>query len=143
MTSEIATSELGVGRPTKRRPGSVAGGLAVADSRPALMGGRVQGSRCTACANPFAQRGLPWCPVCYGPVQDTDFTPEGRLWSSTVIALRVGQRRPPFALGYLDLDDGPRVMVHLEEPVAAPPGARAVVTRTEHGDLVATVASTR
>jgi uncharacterized OB-fold protein len=137
------TTELGVGRPTKRRPGSVAGGLAVADSRPVLVAGRVQGSRCTACANPFAQRGLPWCPICYAAVQDTDFAPAGRLWSSTVIALRVGQRRPPFALGYLDLDDGPRVMVHLEEPVALPLGTRAAIVRVEHGDLVAAVEEER
>jgi uncharacterized protein len=111
---------LGVGRPTKRRAGAVVGGLPVADSRPVLDDGAVLGARCTACRYPAAQQGLPWCPVCYDPVEPDRFATTGTVWSATVVAIPVGDRRPPFGLAYLDLDDGPRVLVHLAEPAVLP-----------------------
>ncbi|GAA1271138.1 hypothetical protein GCM10009609_37810 [Pseudonocardia aurantiaca] len=130
-------TELGVGRPTKRRPGSAVGGLPVADSRPVLDGDAVLGMRCTACRYPAAQQGLPWCPVCYGDVEAARFARTGAAWSSTVVGIRVGDRRAPFGLAYLDLDDGPRVLVHLAEPAVLPIGARLRITGTDGGDLVA------
>jgi uncharacterized OB-fold protein len=136
--SEAPTeSTLGVGRPTKRRPGSAVGGLAVADPRPVFEDGSVLGVRCTACRYPAAQQGIPWCPVCYQPVEPARFSPAGAAWSSTVVAIPVGERRPPFGIAYLDLDDGPRVMVHLAEPVVLPLGARLRITGTDRGDLLA------
>ncbi|MFC4943618.1 Zn-ribbon domain-containing OB-fold protein [Pseudonocardia sp. GCM10023141] len=134
-----APGELGVGRPTKRRAGSVVGGLPVADSRPVLGEGAVLGVRCTACRYPAAQQELPWCPVCYAPVEPARFAATGAAWSSTVVAIRVGDRRPPFGLAYLDLDDGPRVLVHLAEPAVVPIGARLRITGVDLGDLVAAV----
>lgn len=128
---------LGVGRPTKRRPGAAVGGLEVADSRPVLDGGAVLGVRCTACRYPAAQQGIPWCPVCYAPVEPERFAGTGSVWSSTVVAIPVGERRPPFGLAYLDLDDGPRVLVHLAEPRVLRAGTRASITGTDRGDLVA------
>ncbi len=130
-------SELGVGRPTKRRPGAAVGGLPVAESRPAYEDGMILGARCTACRYPVAQRGIPWCPVCYGPVGDERFASTGTAWSSTVVAIPVGTRRPPFGLAYLDLDDGPRVLVHLAEPAVVSIGARLRVTGVDDGDLSA------
>jgi hypothetical protein len=130
-------SELGVGRPTKRRPGSAVGGLPVADSRPVLADGAVLGARCVACRYPSAQQGIPWCPVCYQPVEPARFARSGSAWSSTVVAIRVGTRRPPFGLAYLDLDDGPRVLVHLAEPRTLAPGTRLEITGIDDGDLVA------
>lgn len=133
-------STLGVGRPTKRRPGSAVGGLAVADPRPVFDAAgepAVLGVRCTACRYPAAQQGIPWCPVCYQPVEPARFSTSGSAWSSTVVAIPVGERRPPFGIAYLDLDDGPRVMVHLAEPVVLPLGARLRITGTDRGDLVA------
>lgn len=128
---------LGVGRPTKRRPGAAVGGLEVADSRPVLDDGAVLGARCTACRYPAAQRGIPWCPVCYGTVEPERFVGTGTVWSSIVVAIPVGERRPPFGLAYLDLDDGPRVLVHLAEPQRLRAGTRARITGTDRGDLVA------
>ena len=133
-------TELGVGRPTKRRPGSAVGGLPVAESRPAFDGEGVLGVRCTACRYPVAQRGIPWCPACYAPVADERFAPTGAAWSSTVVAIPVGTRRPPFGLAYLDLDDGPRVLVHLAEPEVVPIGTRLQIIGSPDGDLVAEVA---
>ncbi|HEY9416852.1 MAG TPA: OB-fold domain-containing protein [Pseudonocardia sp.] len=142
MTESSDESTLGVGRPTKRRPGSAAGGLPVADPRPVfdgIGGPAVVGVRCTACRYPAAQQEIPWCPVCYQPVEPARFSPAGAAWSSTVVAIPVGERRPPFGIAYLDLDDGPRVMVHLAEPVVLPLGARLRITGTDRGDLVAAV----
>lgn len=130
-------SGLGVDRPTKRRTGSAVGGLPVADSRPVLAGGAVLGSRCTACRYPSAQRELPWCPVCYAPMAEERFAVTGAVWSSTVVEIPVGTRKPPFGLAYVDLDDGPRVLVHLAEPAVLGPGARLRITGTDDGDLVA------
>lgn len=132
-------TELGVGRPTKRRPGAAVGGLPVAESRPAYEHDAVLGARCTSCRYPAAQRGIPWCPVCAAPVEEARFATSGAVWSSTVVAIPVGTRRPPFGLAYLDLDDGPRVLVHLAEPAVLPIGTRCRITGTDDGDLVAEV----
>ncbi|MGY1684639.1 Zn-ribbon domain-containing OB-fold protein [Geodermatophilus sp. SYSU D00804] len=138
-TSEagVGGSGLGVGRPTKRRPGAAVGGLEVADPRPVFDDGAVLGVRCTACRYPAAQRGIPWCPICYGAVEPDRFAATGKVWSSTVVAIPVGERRPPFGLAHLDLDDGPRVLVHLAEPEVLRAGTRARITGTDRGDLVA------
>ncbi|MEJ2890557.1 Zn-ribbon domain-containing OB-fold protein [Actinomycetospora aeridis] len=129
-------SELGVGRPTKRRPGPVGGGLPVADSRPVLADGAVLGVRCTVCRYPAAQSGIPWCPSCYGAVEPARFATTGAVWSSTVVAIPVGHRRPPFGLAYVDVDDGPRLLTHLAEARVLPIGTRVRVTGTDEGDLV-------
>ncbi|MDN5916139.1 MAG: OB-fold domain-containing protein [Pseudonocardia sp.] len=131
------SAELGVGRATKRRPGAAVGGLPVADSRPVLDDGTVLGVRCTACRYPVAQVGVPWCPVCYGSVELARFATSGDVWSSTVVEIPVGDRRPPFGLAYVNLDDGPRVLVHLDEPAVLPLGARLRITGTDAGDLTA------
>jgi hypothetical protein len=146
-------SELGVGRPTKRRPGAAVGGLPVADPRPvfepaprpgadrgapgSVVAGAVLGVRCGTCRYPVAQAGIPWCPACYAPVAPERFAASGVVWSSTVIAIPVGPLRPPFGLAYLDLDDGPRVLVRLAEPAVVPIGTRLTITGTDGGDLVA------
>ena len=139
MSTESA--ELGVGRPTKRRPGAAVGGLPVADSRPVLDGDAVLGLRCTECRYPVAQMGIPWCPSCYGTVEPARFAAAGVAWSSTVARIPVGTRRAPFALAYVDLDDGPRVLVHLAEPEVVPLGARLRIIGTDQGDLLAEVES--
>jgi uncharacterized OB-fold protein len=137
------STELGVGRPTKRRAGSVVGGLPVADPRPVWEDGAVLGSRCTVCRYPAAQRELPWCPVCHAAIEPDRFAATGTIWSATVVAIPVGDRRPPFALAYLDLDDGPRLLVHLAAPLAPAIGSRARITGTDRGDLLAVVEGVR
>lgn len=52
------------------------------------------------------------------------FGPEGTVWSSTVVRIPVPGRAPPYALVYVDLDDGPRVLAHHDGADAAPIGAR-------------------
>lgn len=132
-----APSKLGVGRPTKRRPGPAAGGLPVADSRPTLVNGLVAGVRCISCRYSSPQGGQPWCPVCYAELKPDSFGPGGTIWSSTVVGIPVGTREAPFALAYVDLDDGPRVLVHLSEAATLPIDTRVTIIGTDQGDLVA------
>jgi uncharacterized OB-fold protein len=60
-----------------------------------------------------------------------------------VVAIPVGTHRPPFGLAYVDLDDGPRVLVHLAEPAVLELGTRVEITGTDDGDLVATAEGQR
>lgn len=138
MRSVEPPAPLGEGRPIKRRAGADAGGQAVADSRPRLEAGRVVGSRCAACGYPSAQVGLPWCPACQtGTMTQEGFGPGGVVWSSARVRLRVLHRPAPYTLAYVDLDDGPRVLARLDEPVVLPPGTRVSLTHTLDGDLIA------
>ena len=122
---------------SKRRPGPDLGGRAVADPRPAVDGDRIRGARCRACGYPTAPP-APWCPACHQlDTIDAAFGPGGAVWSSTVVHIPVGRWKPPYAIAYVDLDDGPRVLAHLQHPVVLPPGTRVRVSgRTENGDIV-------
>ncbi|GAA4658714.1 Zn-ribbon domain-containing OB-fold protein [Amycolatopsis dongchuanensis] len=73
---------------------------------------RVTGVRCPSCgaAAPYA---WPRCPSCGGEAEPAVFGPEGTVWSSTVVRIPVADRTPPYALAYVDLDDGPRILAHL------------------------------
>lgn len=107
-----------------------------ADPRPQAVGGRVVGARCRSCGYPTAPA-TPRCPVCFGPQGEAGFGPGGTVWSATVVHLAVGGRTPPYALAYVDLDDGPRVLACLDEPATPPQGTRvAVVGHDAGGDLV-------
>lgn len=84
------------------------------DPRPVVVqhaaGAAVLGVRCSDCAYPVAFA-RPACPVCSGPVSQQHFGPGGTVFSSTVVRIPVGDRTPPYALAYVDLDDGPRILV--------------------------------
>jgi uncharacterized OB-fold protein len=127
---------------TKRRPGPDLGGAAVADPRPRVEGDRVRGARCAACGYPTAPP-APWCPACHATdAGEAWFGPGGTVWSSTVVHIPVGKWTPPYAIAYVDLDDGPRVLAHLVEPRVLRPGARVrVAGATDSGDVLAAEAS--
>jgi len=94
------------------------------DPRPQLIDddgpARLAGLRCTACGYPAATA-VPWCPRCQAAVEPALFGPAGRVWSSTVVRVPLPGRTPPYTLAYVDLVDGPRVLVHL--PGEAGPAA--------------------
>lgn len=113
----------------------------VSDPRPRARvtdaGVTVYGWRCTACAYPSAQEVLR-CPVCRAQVEETTFVATGEVWASTCLRVRVPGYQPPFAVAYLVLDDGPRVLVHTPGDQPLVPGTRARVTAVSAaGDLVA------
>jgi uncharacterized protein len=98
---------------------------------------RITGWRCKECRYPMAQA-VTVCMVCRGEVAEDVFASEGEVWASTCLRVRVPGHEPPFAVAYLVLDGGPRVLVHTGGDQPLPPGSRArVVDVTADGDLVA------
>lgn len=65
------------------------------------------------------------------------FGPAGVVFSATVLRIAVPGRTPPIALAYVDLDDGPRLLAHVDGPTDVPlaPGTRVeLVGRTDDDD---------
>ncbi len=122
--------------PSKRRPGEVMGGSFVSDPRPVVQGNKVLGARCGACGYPSAPP-APWCPVCQKREQQpADFGPLGTVWASTLVQIPVGRWTPPYAMAYIDLDEGPRVIAHLQDARIEKPGTRVRIIGGEEGDLL-------
>jgi len=98
--------------------------LPAAEPRPVVDDGpdgtMVQGVRCVACGHPAAAR-VPRCPRCAAPTEAARFGPGGVLWSTTTIHVASGEREAPYTLGYVDLDDGPRLLAHVEDGPALQP----------------------
>ena len=135
MTSATASTAGPTAPPSKRRSGSALGGLPVADPRPRCVDGQVEGWRCEPCGHAVAQQS-PWCPRCGGALEPARFEPTGTVWAGTVVHLPVGHRKPPFALAFVDLDDGPRVLAHVVPAEALPVGSRARIIGEDEGDIV-------
>ncbi len=66
------------------------------------------------------------------------FGPKGTVFSSTVLRVPVPGRTPPFTLAYVDMDDGPRILAHVDGPdEVLVPGSQATLSGwTEQGDPV-------
>jgi uncharacterized protein len=99
----------------------------------------IEGWRCTECSHPTLWS-PPRCPVCGGHPEATTFGRGGAVWSSTVVRVAVPGRTPPYGLAYVDLDDGPRVLAHVDAGVDATerltPGTRVRLTgATPDGDV--------
>ena len=89
----------------------------VPDPRPSADPERsniVHGSRCGACGY-TSWWASPRCPVCDGTLAPATFGPHGTVWSSTVVRVPVPGRTPPYAVAYVDLDDGPRLLAHVRQ----------------------------
>ena len=111
----------------------------VGDPRPMVVDNGadvfVLGSRCSNCHHPVAVT-MPYCPKCEGELVPARFGPLGRVWSSTVVRIPVGDRVPPYVLAYIDLDDGPRVLAHAEGSAPLEVGSQTrVAGRSAEGDL--------
>lgn len=112
------------------------------DTRPRVVPGEhgwvLDGFVCDECGYRLALR-RPWCPVCRGPLSPQRYGPGGTVWAGTVIRVPVADRQPPMSIAYVDLDDGPRVLFHVEPPEpeagAAAPGTRVEIAGlTDRGD---------
>jgi len=99
----------------------------------------IRGMVCTSCGHASAVK-VPWCPRCQAATTEKLYGPTGKVWSSTVVRIPIPNRRPPYSLAYVDLDDGPRVLAH----VSAPDGRLAVgqavrlMEATASGDIQVT-----
>ena len=119
------------------------------DPRPRLAPdhsrGQLRGWRCADCGVARAVD-APWCPDCTGELVVTDFGPGGTVWSSTVVHLDIAGIAAPYGLAYVDLDDGPRFLAHVDgskEPLVV--GSRVTISGiNERGDIeVAPIATGR
>ncbi|MCE2532284.1 MAG: OB-fold domain-containing protein [Acidimicrobiia bacterium] len=111
------------------------------DPRPDATRDGLRGGRCVPCGYPMLYR-PPLCPACGGsPVDPATFGPEGTVWSSTVLRIRVADRKPPAVLAYVDFDEGPRSLTHVDGAGdrALTPGTRVrLLGRDDRGDPVVT-----
>lgn len=109
------------------------------DPRPDATPEGLRGGRCVPCGYPMLYL-PPLCPACGGsPVEPATFGPAGTVWSSTVLRVRVADRKPPAVLAYVDFDEGPRSLVHVDGSGEQPllPGARVrLLGRDDRGDPV-------
>jgi len=107
------------------------------DPRSRLVEGRLEGSLCASCGYRLAGT-APRCPVCGGELAAALFGPEGVVWARTTLRVPVQERSVPYILAYVDLDDGPRVLAHVDADPEQPPsvGARVRLSATTpEGDL--------
>lgn len=109
------------------------------DPRPVIVTGvtgpRLLGGRCAACNRPNPTT-APRCPRCGGECAHAVFGPEGAIWAVTTIHV-TGGRAAPYTLAYVDLDDGPRLLAHVNGRAEVEPRVRArvrLVELTDHGD---------
>jgi uncharacterized protein len=114
------------------------------DPRPRVQAAHrtIEGQSCPSCQwTTFGTVGR--CAVCGSTLEASTFGPDGTLWSSTVVRVPVPGRTPPYAVGYVDLDAGPRVLCHLTTTDDRPPvGARvAICGSTADGDVLVEVTS--
>jgi uncharacterized OB-fold protein len=96
---------------------------------------RVAGARCDSCGYPVAER-LERCPVCRSRCSPAEFGPNAVVFAATVLRVPVPGRTPPYSLAYVDLDDGPRILSHVDRSdVALTPGDRVrLAGTTAQGD---------
>lgn len=95
----------------------------------------IAGSSCPNCGYAVGTA-APWCPRCQSDVEPQGFGPRGTVWSSTVFRVPLQGRTPPWVLAFVDLDEGPRILAHVDGPAETVPVGAAVelVGRSEHGD---------
>lgn len=113
----------------------------LADPRPRIVadGGdpHLAGVRCRACGHAGALR-TPRCVRCGGEVDPALFGPAGTVWATTVVhvAGRPGDE-VPYALAYVDLDEGPRLLTRLAGEGARVGDRVALLAATTDGDPAA------
>jgi uncharacterized OB-fold protein len=88
----------------------------------------LSGWRCRQCDLPQAVP-APSCPDCRGELLESDFGPDGTVWSSTVVHLDMEGLSAPYGLAYIDLDQGPRFLAHAgEQPRSLTVGSRVRIS---------------
>lgn len=61
------------------------------------------------------------CPVCRELLSPARFGPGGSIWAVTSVHISVQDRATPYLLAYVDLDDGPRILAHVQANPAGRP----------------------
>lgn len=79
--------------------------------------GEVAGSSCARCGFHSAPA-LAACSVCGQRMDASSFRPVGTVWARTLIAFAVHGTTSPSEFAYVDLDNGPRLLVRNSRPDA-------------------------
>jgi uncharacterized OB-fold protein len=114
------------------------------DPRPVVVAAngepRIQGMSCVSCGYPTFGA-VERCPVCRGVSEPAQFGPGGTVFAATVLRVPVPGRTPPYALAYVDLDAGPRILAHVDRTDSAPnPRDRVqLIGTTSEGDPLVTL----
>tara|TARA_B100000686_G_C16571515_1_gene853185 strand:+ start:226 stop:651 length:426 start_codon:yes stop_codon:yes gene_type:complete len=98
----------------------------------------VVGGQCSECDYSMITA-PPLCPRCgNSTMKEETFGPKGKVFSSTVMHFSLEGRKGPTTLAYIDLEQGPRLLVHINnfsEDYGPPPGSIVtIVGQTEQGD---------
>jgi|ERR1700722_12937252 uncharacterized OB-fold protein len=117
----------------------------LADPRPRIVAEGsayyVAGGRCTANRHPLIQH-FARCPRCRGEVEAARFGPTGTIWATTRVHVPAfAGDEVPYVLAYVDLDEGPRVLLRLTNtPDGAAVGDRVRLgVQTDAGNPTGTV----
>lgn len=103
-------------------PGSIRTG---SDGAPRLVGGQ-----CTSCSLKLYPRAAV-CPQCWcKEVEAVDLAPRGKLYTYTMVYAGRPGWQTPYAISYVDLDDGVRVCAPLDLEGGEPPPIGSTVELT-------------
>lgn len=95
------------------------------------------GGRCPACGTTTVMV-RPFCPGCWaeGDLEPVELGANGWLYSFTIVRQAPKGFRPPYAMGYVDLDEGLRVLTRIAAPEAHDlrVGARVALTVAPLGE---------
>lgn len=106
------------------------------DPRVAVADKKVLGTVCLRCALPAVGSTLR-CIDCGGELTNAAFGPRGTVWSSTTVRIPVGSIAAPYTLAFVDMHEGPRVLVHVASTEPLRPGtAVEVIGQTASGDVL-------
>jgi len=71
------------------------------------------GSRCSSGHVSFPPVGI--CPECLGSsVEPVELPKTGTIFAHTTVRMPAANFKPPYSIGYVELDGGPRIFAHFE-----------------------------
>ena len=106
-------------------------GKQLADPRPAVVFEdgvhRIVGGRCVANGHALIHA-FARCPRCSSETVQERFGPGGTVWATTDVHVPSAPgEEVPYTLAYVDLDDGPRILLRILDSGPPPVGARVVL----------------
>jgi uncharacterized OB-fold protein len=91
------------------------------------MASGLSGKQCERCGA-YAVGDAAYCPAgCGATMQDVAFDATGTVYASTTVHVSTPNFEAPYRLGYVDLDNGLRLLGHFEGAPAVAPGQRVHV----------------
>ncbi|MEV1295510.1 OB-fold domain-containing protein [Pseudonocardia sp. NPDC049635] len=96
---------------------------------------RQAGSRCPEC-RAMASPPVPRCVECAAPTRRVPLADRGTLYAFTTVRVS-SSAQTPYTIGYVDLDDGVRVLTGVADPETATVDCRVIVEVAADGSRLA------